>query len=179
MLAGTQTSINDLPRPCLHTIKCVQVEGLIPWNSHPVGTNTAFTPAGTIPWTPGRDFKFTKPGRDFCFLFRSKIPYHRPELSLSAKVFPTETIFVWENKPEWVYFVSLPPILSSLSMPITRPFRASRTWSLNRSRFAKLWNLLFFESFHAYNIQSRLGFLHQFVYRSVLSSLVFLPQPGL
>ena len=38
---------NDLPRPCLHTIKCMQVGGLIPETYTPVGTSTAYVLACT------------------------------------------------------------------------------------------------------------------------------------
>ena len=78
-----------------------------------------YTPVGTIPCTPGRDENLPNPVGTF--------GVDRPGLSRSDKVFPTGTILVRAKKPDRVYFVSFPPILSTLPMPITRSSRASPT----------------------------------------------------
>ena len=59
-----------MPRPCLHTIKCMHVGGLIPetytrsvlWAYHSIrASQHMYTPVGTIPCTPGRDENLPNP----------------------------------------------------------------------------------------------------------------------
>ena len=149
--------------------------GLIPWNLYPVSTNTANTLDGTIPCTPGRDFKFTKPGRDFCFIFRSIKYYHRPGLSLSSrlgissseKINPTGFISS-RSRP---YFPLFP--CRSPALPVRHQLDRCAGHTLLDTEIPEL---ALFRILPCVHIKSRSGFLR---YRSVLFSLVFLPRPGL
>ena len=165
---------NDLPRPCLHTIKCMQVRGVDRWNLYPVGTSMcqpAHVPVGTISCTPGRDENLLKPGRDFWGRPTGTITirqlYSRPGLSSSEQRNPTGFISS-RCRP---YFPLFP--CWSLALPVRHQLDRCAGHTLLDTEIPEL---ALFRILPCVHIKSRSGFLR---YRSVLFSLVFLPRPGL